>query len=212
MVHEEQGFRTLALESKKKALALLKGLIASSLAFAAAAGPVAMSLSVPDEGGLIHQALLTFSGQGITHEWAGVVSKYGPATALWHKLHKANWLGSCLCSSLGATTMGDIIFFLCYISAHPLLKVSGQNVLQGFGRLALKGFIWQTGVWLADYARHLCTLNIQSLPLMRSKSGNIRKTLDPVNRMILLHKLRKEKVHRTRVVSPMGNLCQSSLP
>ena len=94
MVHEEQGFRTLALESKKKALALLKGLIASSLAFAAAAGPVAMSLSVPDEGGLIHQALLTFSGQGITHEWAGVVSKYGPATALWHKLHKANWLGS----------------------------------------------------------------------------------------------------------------------
>ena len=67
VVHEEQGFRTLALESKKKALALLKGLIASSLAFAAAAGPVAMSLSVPDEGGLIHQALLTFSGQGISH-------------------------------------------------------------------------------------------------------------------------------------------------
>ena len=198
--------RALALESKKKALALLKGLIASSLAFAAAAGPVAMSLSVPDEGGLIHQALLTFSGQGITHEWAGVVSKYGPATALWHKLHKANWLGSCLCSSLGATTMGDIIFFLCYISAHPLLKVSGQNVLQGFGRLALKGFIWQTGVWLADYARHLCTLNIQSLPLMRSKSGNIRKTLDPVNRMILLHKLRKEKVHRMRVASTHGEL------
>ena len=59
--------RALALESKKKALALLKGLIASSLAFAAAAGPVAMSLSVPDEGGLIHQALLTFSGQGISH-------------------------------------------------------------------------------------------------------------------------------------------------
>ena len=102
--------------------------------------------------------------------------------------------------------MGDIIFFLCYISAHPLLKVSGQNVLQGFGRLALKGFIWQTGVWLADYARHLCTLNIQSLPLMRSKSGNIRKTLDPVNRMILLHKLRKEKVHRTRVASTHGEL------
>ena len=84
--------------------------------------------------------------------------------------------------------------------------MSGQNVLQGLGRLALKGFIWQTGVWLADYARHLCTLNIQSLPLMRSKSGSIRKTLDPVNRMILLHKLRKEKVHRTRVASTHGEL------
>lgn len=49
------------------------------------------------------------------------------------------------------------------------------------------------------YAGKLAQEAMQHLPLLRNKLGHVHRGLDPVNRMWLLQKIKREKVHRRRV-------------
>ena len=201
--------RALGLTCKKKALGLLTGLVQACLAFNCSGGAAQaqVSCAVPHEHqDQLVQHVISFTAQGITHDWGAVLEQFSPALKLWKKLQKAKWLEHCIASSEGATTIADILLFLCYIHAHPSLKIGGRLMFPVFGKIVGQGFVFHLGTWLAEFAKHLTGQALEPLPMIKNKQGTFTKALDPVNRVLLLLKLRKEKVHRQRVAKTHGEL------
>ena len=97
-------------------------------------------------------------------------------------------------------------FFLTYIQAHPTLRIASQSLWPCCGRLALSTFICHWGQWLDAFANHLVEETLKELPVLRNKYGNVCRAMDPVNRMILLQRLQKQKVNRRAVATTHGNL------
>eukprot|EP00438_Fugacium_kawagutii_P036662 Skav236023 [mRNA] locus=scaffold1524:87232:91566:- [translate_table: standard] len=203
--------RALSVQSKKLAMNLGKALIQLGLAYAAASGAVTWMCSAPTNNGQLHQVFLQFSDQGVTHNWSSVLEAFQPALNLWKKLQRNTWLGYCICSSPESATIQDIFFFICYVSAHPALKMFGNNMLNTFGKVVGAQMFLHAGAWLADYAKHLCTLAMEALPMSRSRAGVLRRALDPVNRMLLLAKLKNEKIHRARIAKTHDELTPKHL-
>lgn len=165
----------------------------------------------PKDNGELRQVLLQFSEQGVTHSWASVLEAFQPAWNLWKKLQRKTWMDFCICSSPESATTQDIFFFICYMSAHPSLKVLGKNMLNTFGKVVGAQMFTRAGSWLLGYAKHLRTLTMEALPTSRSRAGSLRRALDPVNRMLLLAKLKNEKLHRARVARTHDELAPQHL-
>eukprot|EP00438_Fugacium_kawagutii_P019946 Skav209629 [mRNA] locus=scaffold4224:82940:87399:+ [translate_table: standard] len=203
--------RALSSQSKRLALTLAQELIQLGLVFAATYGAVTWMCSAPTNNDELHQVLLQFSQQGVTHNWADVLRAFQPALNLWKKLQMTTWMDYCLCSSPESATIKDIFFFISYIAAHPSLKVLGKNMLNTFGKLVGAQLFFHAGSWLTSYAKHRCTLAMEALPLSRSRAGVLRRALDPVNRMLLLAKLKHEKLHRARIARTHDELAPKHL-
>ena len=109
------------------------------------------------------------------------------------------WCGFCISATLGQASIQDLLLFFAFTCAHPTLKYDKQTIWLDVGKLMLPPFLQMCGSWLDSWAYHLSQQKATELPLLMSKGSRVGRALDPVNRMIMLYRLRKEKVVRRRV-------------
>jgi len=109
------------------------------------------------------------------------------------------WCGFCISTTLGQASIQDLLLLFAFTCAHPTLKYDKQTIWLDVGKLMLPPFLQMCGSWLDSWAYHLSQQKATELPLLMSKGSRVGRALGPVNRMIMLHRLRKEKVVRRRV-------------
>ena len=196
--------RALKALNKLKALNLLLGLASS--AFEAADLQLPLQGILTNKEGVLVSRELTFSPQQICYGWGAFLRLCPGAVALWHHLGQRCWLNKCISSSIDTASFSDIWFFLVYMWCHPKLKRAGQVLFQCLGKTTLPDFLDRTARWLDAVAISKSKLTLQMLPALKTKAGNARKLCDPVNKILLLFKLRKEKLHRKRVADTHDEL------
>ena len=189
--------RTLKAVSKMSSLKLALRLVEKAFEISGAHKPVMMMLTKPD--GVLMSAEMKFSVQGLCQMWGEFLKHCPGAVAMWKRLGTRCWLNRCIASSIGNASIGDIFFFLAYLQCHPKLRQAGQNLWLCVGKSCFPDLLFKMGMWLDDLATQASTLALQMLPALRRKTGYVRKIADPINKVLLLFKLRKEKQHRQRV-------------
>lgn len=191
--------RALKAAAKVNSLTLLLELASRAFGMADLQRPIMAMVTTPN--GILVSKELTFTVQMICYSWADFIRNSPAAASLWRSLGQRCWLNRCISSALETATFLDIWFFLVYIYCHPKAKVLGQNLWLCLGKTFLPEVIHTTGTWLNRYALHLGDEALKILPALRRKTGFVRKLADPVNKLLLLWKLRKEKQIRRRIAS-----------
>ena len=200
--------RPLKNVCEQKALQLLLGMV--QLAFvtvvAAEGANIQLMLNITGADRDLIGRPLTFDAQGLCKEWADLLSHSPGACSLWGTLRRTLWLGRCITTDMQQASLCDIVFFLCWIISHPgSRKVLGQNLHTDIGLQSVPFLITVCGQWLDRLAAVKSSETLQLLPVLRTKHGYLRKKIDPVNRMLLPFKLRKDKLHRQRIARTHGD-------
>eukprot|EP00434_Breviolum_minutum_P035507 symbB.v1.2.031433.t1/scaffold3648.1/size52728/2 len=203
-----QKNRGLKNYNKVKALELVRDLVQRVVQFKAEqqGGEVTLSLTMTDGQGTLHDVALHFNRNGITQQFGKILTLLPAMENLWSTLRKTMWNGVSSGSSGDAASLQDMWFAAAYIFCHPNLVVKGINMLGGVGSTLLPCLVNQLGSYLDDYAQHLAQQDLKALPVLRNKTGQARRGLDPVNRMILFRKMQREKLHRLNVSSTHDEL------
>ena len=185
---------------KQRALQMLQGMMLLAVKFHCAVhGAATLWGNVFDGQGVLHTEELVFNDLGICQNWGSLLARSGAGQRLWTKLRRKLWLGQCIVTSLDSASLSDILLFLAYSLAHTKETEKGQAHWLVIGRLVLPPLINAVGGFLDSYAVHLSQKRLEALPALQNRHGRARRGLDPVNRMVFLFKLRREKVHRRRV-------------
>lgn len=158
------------------------------------------------QDGRMHSRELKFSAQTMCHTWGEFLRLCPGAAALWKRLTERCWLNRCISSSADSATFADIWFFVAYLYTHQKLKLLRQTLWLCLGKPFLVQLIWRTGNCLEEVALRASAEALSMLPALRTKTGFVRRLADPVNKLLLLFKLRKEKQHRRRVASTHDEL------
>ena len=191
--------KSLKAINKVKALSLLLDLVEKSFAYADKAIPIMVQM-VGRAGNLVSQEVL-FSAQGLSTSLKALLDHSLGLTTLWKKLGSRCWLNRCISSSPENVSLSDFVFFLAYLYCHPKLAMDGQRLWLVFGKLSLAELLVHIALWMTSMAEDLGNQTLKALPVLRGKTGQARKVADPINKILLLWKLRKEKVHRQRVAA-----------
>jgi hypothetical protein len=132
---------------------------------------------------------LEFSVAGLTSGWEPVLSSCRGAGKQWTKMRRSLWNSMSLTSSADSASLWDILIFLFWAKLHPAV----QNIWEKLGSTVLPEVLLLCASLVDKYAHHLASLPLTSLPCLTGPNGR-PKRLDPVNRFILLHKLRQENL------------------
>ena len=189
--------RAMQAQTKVKALRLLLDLLAEAFRVADCSQPIMGLLTRPD--GTMISKELKFSNQGLCYQWGDFLRNCPGASALWHKLTTRCWLNRCISSAADSASFADIWFFIGYLYCHPKLKMQRQTLWLCLGSLFLPILLHQGGLWLVNLANAASNEALQMLPALKRKTGFVRRLADPVNKVLLLYKLRRDKQHRSRV-------------
>eukprot|EP00438_Fugacium_kawagutii_P012976 Skav229746 [mRNA] locus=scaffold1287:489257:493660:+ [translate_table: standard] len=198
--------RTLKNMCKVKAFGLMLDMALMAFNFAAQQAPLIMMGMVIAQDGHLYCQQLAFNQAGLTNDWAKLLDLCPGALSLWGKLGRKMWMNKCISSAPGNATFQDVWLFLAYLFCNQKLKMHGQNLWLCFGAQCLPELVVKTGDWLSFVAQDLANQALQMLPSLRTKAGFIRKMADPANKVLLLRKLQREKVHRMRVARSHGEL------
>lgn len=197
--------RSLKQHMKKKALDLLLGL--SQLALEFSMGEPFMGMVMGPTGELYHSELHFQEGTWVCRgSWGDLLQHCPGALETWARLTRNCWMGYCITSAVETASWHDIMLFLAWVVAHPKFKARGQNLMACIATQTLPGMITVLGKCLSRMAAALAKKEYQSLPTLRTKSGQARRGADPVNRLILLFRLRKMRVNRRSIASTHGDL------
>ena len=196
--------RTLKAQSKVKSLTLLLELVAKAFTMLDIQRPF-MAILVKPDGQMVSREL-RFSGQGLCHTFSEFISHLPGAVALWKKLGARCFLNRCIASGLETASFGDLWIFLAYLYTHPKLKAMGCNLWNNMGKSVLQEMVCHTGILLSRLAVQASQEVLRTLPLLKSKSGQARRAADPVNKVLILWKLRKEKLLRRRIAQTHDDL------
>eukprot|EP00438_Fugacium_kawagutii_P030972 Skav203548 [mRNA] locus=scaffold3576:25249:29754:+ [translate_table: standard] len=196
--------RSLKAFVKVKALNLFLELAAKAFPHMNLALPL-MAMATRKDGTMVSKEL-TLSQQGVCYNLTALLDQCPGAAALWQKLTTRIWMNKCIVSGAQHASFADLLFFLAYIYCHPKLKLLGQNLWESFGKNLLGEAVCRTGDALTSLALSLCDQALVSLPALKSKAGFVRKLADPVNRVLLLLKLKKEKLNRRRIAGTHKDL------
>ncbi len=194
--------RALRVFSKVKALDLCLGMAQKALEYACLVngGVVTCMALLLDGNGTLHSQELHFNQQGVCHqEWQQLLGKNAGAMGQWEGLMTRTWLNRCITSSVAHASFQDILFFLAFTWCHQNHSVARTISWKICGMHCLPIFINRIAKWLDHLAQHLGQQSLQKLPVLKTKTGKCRRLADPVNRILLLWQIRKEKVHRNRV-------------
>ena len=194
--------KALKATNKVRALGLFLALAQRGFEFAVGTGPLLIVATLLGKQGNLISAELVFSPQGLCHhKWAEFLQASVGAIALWGKLTTRTWLNRCTSSSIEHASYQDILFFLAYTWCHPRQTLARQNVWDMLGKYTLPIVINKAGQWMNLLALHLGQEELKQLPVLRTKTGRATRMADPVNKVLLLWKLRKQKIHRRRIAS-----------
>lgn len=81
------------------------------------------------------------------------------------------------------------------------MTLARQNVWDKLGKHTLPLVINKAGQWMNLWALQLGQEELKQLPVLRTKAGRATRMADPVNKVLLLWKLRRQKIHRRRIAS-----------
>ena len=190
--------RSLKYESKVKALNLLNSMVHKAFE---ASRPSQITGMVIDKQGISQSHPLSFNSHGVCGGWLELLGQAPGAVSLWKQLKGKCWLDKCITSGMDTPTLHDIWLFLTYLFAHPAQKLGGQPLWAAIGKMLLPRVLLEVARWLDAWACKLSQVSLQALPQLRTKFGKAKKHLDPVNKLILLQKLKAEKIHRKRVAA-----------
>ena len=198
---------------KFRALQLLLAVVALAFTAAAAAHAIQVSANIVAADRTLVNRALNFNDQNIcVADWAELLHHSPAACKLWAQLRKQLWLGHCISTELAQASLQDIFFFMAWLLAHPFRKVLGKLLFKDIAMRAMPMLVVAAGGWMVKLAHLKAAECLQSLPLLRSKTGQLHETMDPVNRMVLMWKLRKQKLHRQRTASTHDDLLSPRVP
>ena len=200
--------RPVRREQKQKALKLLSGTLALAFLAASAGQPVQVSANVLTTEGVLVNSPLNFTDQGLCLDgWATLLSHCPAARQLWDSLRQKEWLHHCISSDVSQASFADIVFFMAYVRAHKFSReIKNKNVWDGLWKPTFPLLAVTIGQWLDRLANIKKAEALQCLPILRNKHGQVLKNFDPVNRMLYLFKIRKEKAQRRRVGLSHGDV------
>ena len=158
-----------------------------------------IGMAISKSTGSLVSEVLTFTRQGHCISWDRLVQHVPGAKTVWQRLRREIWNGYCISTSLEMASINDILLFLAFLCAHQTLVYNQQNIWVAVGKVMLPLVLHMCGHWVDRLAVRLSQDTIKELPILRNKANRASRALDPVNRMLLLYKLRREKVHRRRV-------------
>lgn len=201
--------RTLKKAMKKRALVLLLGLTKLCLAFSM--GEPFMGMLVGTSGDIFQAEIHLEAETWLCRDsWADLVGNCPGAVETWNKLAKTLWLGHCITSPLASASFGDILFMLVWLYCHPNYNSRGQNLFRCLVLQTLPQVINKAGKWLDTMAKGLAKRELTPLPTLETKTGQARKCGDPVNRLILLKRMRKLKLNRASIATSHEDLGSAS--
>ena len=184
---------------KVKTLTLLLEMVTLAFQAADVRRPF-MAMLVKPNGVLVSQELL-FSEQSICRNWAQFIDLCPGAIQLWKKLGVRTWQNKCITSAVGTATLNDVLTYFAYIFCHQKIKVHGQKLWDCLLKPMLPEWVVACGKLLDLLALKKSGEQLQSLPVLRGKSGHARRIADPVNKLLLLFKLEKAKKNRREIAS-----------
>ena len=197
--------RRLSCDDKGAAMSFLNKLVASIIE-SAVTRPPPVGLCVLDGEGVLHRVEVSFTAQGVTNDWCNLAGLSPAAKDLWSKLQNQPWCNLRLTSSFDSSTLQDVLFFLCYLVAHPKEALSKCNLFEDVCKPVLPDLLLWLGKTMDDTAKHLASQPLQDLPLLMTKGGRHKRKADQVNKFILLEKLKHHKNCRKRVASTHTSL------
>ena len=204
--------RSLPNECKRLALKLFLGM--ACLCFAAAADETTVFMAMlVDRQGSLRQSQLAFEGQKqVCHgAWSFLLASCPGGLEAWSKLSRGTWMGRCITSPAEKATLDDVLFYLAWLFCHPKSQMRGQNLFRCILLCALPGVLSVLGGLLMLFAKQLAKKELDVLPVLKTKNNVARKQSDPVNRMILMFRLRKEKMRRRQVAKTHEDLSLSTV-
>lgn len=203
--------KSLKHSMKKKALNLLLGLVKLILEFSM--GEPFMGMIVGPTGQVHHAEIHFEENTGLCRDaWGTLLSHSQGAVETWQRLSKTIWLGHCITTPVTAASAQDIILFLSWVFCHPTFMARGQNLFMSCALQTLPNAVNQCGAWLSRMAVHLGMNDdgYHALPTLKTKSGMARRGADPVNRLILLWRLRKMRINRRHIATSHEDLSLAS--
>ena len=205
----------LTQQAKVKALELFLAFATKAFeyAFQASAGVLVLTVMLESGDGVLISEELRFNEQSLCSEnWKGLLECNPAAFALWSRLGARCWMNRCIGSRVVQATYQDILFFFMYMWCHPKLRLAGYCVWNVFGAHTLPLVVSQLGQWINQLALSLGGATLKELPVLKSKTGRATKIADPINKLLLLWKLRKEKLHRQRIAKTHEQFGEASQP
>ena len=191
--------RTLNSHNKALALQLLLGMVSKGTAAAAEGGARVCGMIYKDSNAGLFSQELSFTAQGMTGQWCLLLQHSAGATTLWKRLTATTGTGRCITTSQENASLGDIWLFSCFVWCHQKLRIGGRMIWHSLVAMLLPQLIVTGARCLVEHAMELSKEGLKHLPILKTKLGNIRKVCDPVNRLLLLMKLKGKKQRRSDI-------------
>ena len=196
LVYQVRHRRT-PTDAKLKAITFLQNLVSSLSCL----DKGAVGLSFQDDNDTLQRVDLAFSSQGVTSDWHKVLSMNSSAQGVWEKLQQHEWCKYKVTSGAFAASMKDILFFLCYLVAHPKEELSHLNPFQSVCKHVLPDLLFWLATLMDSDATKLAAEPLEALPSLKTLHGTSKRKADLANRFVLLDKIKQHKTGRKRIAS-----------
>eukprot|EP00438_Fugacium_kawagutii_P003708 Skav208248 [mRNA] locus=scaffold7893:752:5170:+ [translate_table: standard] len=163
-----------------------------------------VTLCEPD--GSFKMGFLRFTKEGLCQGWGFLVQGIPGVQGLWNKMCGEAWRGHTISSHWEMAKMEDILAFLLFLATSPKLVLSGQTLWECVGKGALPNLLFFIAECMDVYATSLSHEPLAELPGMKTRKGNPRKKGDQVNQLIVMDRLKQERLHRWRIARTHSNL------
>ena len=150
--------------------------------------------------------VLKVSKQNLCQDWKTLMEHIPEAQTVWETLLGKDWLTSRLSSPWQFAKLDDIAMFLLYLGANPALKVKHVTLWEAIGLETWPNLIGFPGECLEVYARDLSKQGLEELPPLTTSKGFARKGSDKVNQLLVLDRVKAERLHRWRMARTHSNL------
>ena len=200
--------KPLKAEQKEKALKMFVSLasIANNKAHELGQVPAFPPVTICAPDGSLKVGHINVNKHGLCGGWAAMVNHIPAAQKLWNKLEESAWKGHQLGSHWGNAKIEDLAVFMLHLATNPKLKAGGQTLWESLGKGVLPNLMIYVAAGLGAYAVSLTYMPLQELPVLKSKRGFTRKSSDQVNKLLVLDRVKNERLHRWRVARTHANL------
>ena len=191
--------KQVAQASKANAIKLVLGLIKDSVA---ALGTLESCPGmVYGRDARYHDTSLQVDASGVVQNLNGLLQQHPCFTWAWAHLMAKGFCGCKITSAVTHPTLWDLVILLVWAKNNPATK----KVWAYLGQ-----FLWPKVLFLVwsicdKYAYLRSQLPLESAPLLKSKKGKSRRT-PLVNKLMLLKKMRKVRLHRKNTATSHGDL------
>ena len=191
--------KQLAQSSKANAIKLVVGLIKVS---------VAALVTIEGCPGMVygndsryHDTNLQVDASGIVQNLYGLLQQHPCFTWAWSHLMAKGFCGHKIASAASHPTLWDLIILLVWAKNNPATK----KVWAYLGQFLWPKILFLVGCICDKYAYLRSQLPLENAPLLKSRKGKSRRT-PFVNKLLLLKKMRKIRLHRKITASSHDDL------